>query len=436
MQIIHTLTILILSSLIILGCETTQIPPKTTNNEISSLKTNNLEEEKIEEEKIEEEKIEESKSEKLNIDRNKIIKVGLLLPLNGKHYRIGQSLLKAAELALYKTKNPNIRIFVRDTSDIGSVTKAYYEFQDLEIDVILGPVFSDKVTELKSLSLNDDRQIITFSNNLNVSGTNVYTSGITLKNEIEIILNFALKKNYNKFSIIAPDNSYGKEVVNHFHNFLSDRTGTINKEVFFNIKNPDFYEVAKKVSDYANRHNALLEHIEFLKTQDTEESKKQIKLLKKEDTYGELNFDALFIVIENFQQLSLLSSTLPYYDVDPKKIQYFGTHVWDKTAIVKEPGLSNSIFVTLDKNKVATFKDLYKNIYDEKPHSIAVYAFDSIGLISSLQNKNLEISAKNILSENGFNGLSGTFKFDKTGSIHRSLKLYQCKNEKIIEIDN
>ena len=225
-------------------------------------------------------------------------------------------------------------------------------------------------------------------------------------------------------------------MVDHFQSFLSGKEGTINEIVFFDIKNPDFYNVAKQVSDYDNRHNALLERIEFLKSQDNEVSKKQIKLLKKEDTYGELNFDALFIAVENFQQLSLLSSILPYYDVDPKKIQYFGTAVWDKIAIVKEPGLNNSIFVTLDKNKVAVFKDLYKNLYNEKPHPIAVYAFDAIGLISSLQYKNLDITSENILSSNGFNGLSGTFKFDKTGSIHRSLRLYQIKNEKIIEIEN
>ena len=35
----------------------------------------------------------------------------------------------------------------------------------------------------------------------------------------------------------------------------------------------------------------------------------------------------------------------------PKKIQYFGTSLWNKDAIIKEPGLNNSIFVSLEKDK-------------------------------------------------------------------------------------
>ena len=58
-------------------------------------------------------------------------------------------------------------------------------------------------------------------------------------------------------------------------------------------------------------------------------SKKEIKTLQRNDTYGDLQFDSLYIAVESFQQLSLLSSTLPYYDVDPKKIQYFGTSLWN-----------------------------------------------------------------------------------------------------------
>ena len=40
----------------------------------------------------------------------------------------------------------------------------------------------------------------------------------------------------------------------------------------------------------------------------------------------------------------MISSILPYYDVDPKKIQYLGNSVWNKDSIVKEPGLNNSFY--------------------------------------------------------------------------------------------
>ena len=36
------------------------------------------------------------------------------------------------------------------------------------------------------------------------------------------------------------------------------------------------------------------------------------------DTYGELDFEALLIFTQSFEELSNLSSILPYYDVDQK----------------------------------------------------------------------------------------------------------------------
>ena len=42
------------------------------------------------------------------------------------------------------------------------------------------------------------------------------------------------------------------------------------------------------------------------------ESKKEIERLKNLDTFGDLPFDSLFIGVESFKQLSMISSILPY----------------------------------------------------------------------------------------------------------------------------
>ena len=151
-KITKTLYLIIFSSLVILSCQTTQSTTKVLNNNSNIEKT-----------------LSDFPITKTEFEENEEIRVGLLLPMKGQNYRIGKSLLNAIHLALYKTQNKNIKIFVRDTSSIEGVTKAYYEFLDLNIDIILGPVFSDKVNELKSLSSGNKIQTITFSNNLNES---------------------------------------------------------------------------------------------------------------------------------------------------------------------------------------------------------------------------------------------------------------------------
>ncbi len=373
---------------------------------------------------------------KKKYEENRELKVGLLLPMKGEHYRIGKSLLNAVHLALNKTKNNNIKIFVRDTSSTEGITRAYYEFLDKQVSVILGPVFSDKVGELKSLSFNSDIQIITFSNNINISKKNVYMSGLSIKNEIEAILEYSEKNDHVNFGMIIPENIYGNNIVKYFEYLTLDKNINIISKVFYDPMNPDFYEVAMSISDYENRNKNLLEKIELLKQSNTDENKKQIKLLKKNDTLGDLKFDSLFIAVENFNQLSLLSSTLPYYDVDPKKVQYFGTSLWNKEAVIKEPGLNNSIFTSLEKDKLNIFNKLYKSSYNENPHPIAIYGFDAIGIIASLDNQNLKISEENLVNEFGFNGLSGMFRFNNNGIIDRNLELYRIKNEQIIKVKN
>ena len=40
-----------------------------------------------------------------------------MLPLTGKHYQIGNSLLNASQLALNKTQNKNIKFIIQDTGN-------------------------------------------------------------------------------------------------------------------------------------------------------------------------------------------------------------------------------------------------------------------------------------------------------------------------------
>ena len=61
-------------------------------------------------------------------------------------------------------------------------------------------------------------------------------------------------------------------------------------------------------------------------------------------------------------------------------------------------------------------------------------AYDLIGLISSLQKNNEDISFTNITNKSGFIGSNGLFRFNEDGSIERSLSIFQIRNQKIKEI--
>ena len=53
---------------------------------------------------------------KNNSENQKILKVGVLLPLSGEFQDIGESFLKAIQLALYDISNKNIKIYPNPSS--------------------------------------------------------------------------------------------------------------------------------------------------------------------------------------------------------------------------------------------------------------------------------------------------------------------------------
>ena len=163
--------------------------------------------------------------------------------------------------------------------------------------------------------------------------------------------------------------------------------------------------------------------------------KKEIKKLKKLDTYGELDFEAIIIITEKFSDLSNLNSILPYYDVDPKNIQYMGTSVWAREIALKEPGLNKSYFSSLDILSRKKFEEDYSEVFNEKSHSISSLSYDLVGLLSSL-NLNEPIFNSTILNNNsGFVGINGWFRFTETGKVIRDPKIFQIRNQKFIPIN-
>ena len=378
----------------------------------------------------------ETSTEFVDETNNKILKVGIMLPLTGKNYQIGNSLLNASQLALNKTQNKNIKFFVRDTGNEDHITKNFYSLLSEDIDIILGPIFSKNILKIQPLAKDEDIQIITFSNNSKVAQNNLYVFGLTLEDEVQSILEYSIKLENKKLAVILPDNEYGKRINNEIEKFHYNNQSQVVKTIVYNPIKPDFYEISKNISEYEERKIKLGLKIKELETLNTESSKKEIKRLKNLDTLGNLPFDSLFIGVENFKQLSMISSILPYYDVDPKKIQYLGNSVWNKDSIVKEPGLNNSLFTSLDRDSTTNFKKEYLEVFNQKPHPIASLAYDAVGLVVSLKENKKRIDASSLTSKKGFLGINGEFKFYIDGNIKRNPSIYRVKNEKLYKVKN
>ena len=368
--------------------------------------------------------------------KNKIIlEIGLMLPLSGKHYLLGRSLLNAAQLALEKTNQKNIIFYVIDTGNEEILLKEIYRLLEKNIEVFIGPIFTDKIIQVHEIVKEKNIPMITLSNNSILEELGISVFGLTLEDEIKTMLNYSIKKDLNRYAVIIPRNEYGRRVEKETEIFRSKNNLSAFKYVFYNPESPDFYDISKKISNYEKRKINLENKIKELEDENSDQAIKELKKLYKLDTYGELDFEALLIFTQSFDELSNLSSILPYYDVDPKKIQYIGNSLWAQNLSLKEPGLDNSYFTSLNINNKKKFEEEYFNLYKSQPHSIATLVYDIVGLISKLHSEEKIFKVDRLYTNNGFIGINGWFKMSANGKVLRSPNIYKIKNQKFIQLN-
>ena len=112
-----------------------------------------------------------------------------------------------------------------------------------------------------------------------------------------------------------------------------------------------------------------------------------------------------------------------------------GNKIWAKNLSLKEPGLENGYFTSINMQNWKKYKKEYLEIFNERPHSISTLTFDLIGLISKLHKENSLFNINKFYSENGFIGIDGWFKINSEGNVLRKPNIYQIKNQKFILVN-
>ena len=115
------------------------------------------------------------------------IKIGLLVPLSGDNQDLGELIIKASRMALKDIGENKIEIFPKDTGSNPTQTlKSAYEFKEMGINIVIGPVF------YKSLTYLDEIKDITF---LSLTNKTILVIKIPLKqglspNQIQKVLQY------------------------------------------------------------------------------------------------------------------------------------------------------------------------------------------------------------------------------------------------------
>ena len=125
-------------------------------------------------------------------ENEKILKIGVLLPISGEYQEVGESFLKAIQLALYDISNDNINIYLKDGKGNALDTlNAAKEFEEEGITIVIGPVFYNNLKELGQI---DSVTFISLTNRVEDLPKNVISFGINIYSQINVIKEYFKKK--------------------------------------------------------------------------------------------------------------------------------------------------------------------------------------------------------------------------------------------------
>ena len=170
----------------------------------------------------------------------------------------------------------------------------------------------------------------------------------------------------------------------------------------------------------------------FLKKQDDEQSKRELKILESLYTLGSVNFDSV-IVIDFGNSLKSVLSSLMYTDVDDTDVLISTVNQWFDKSIFRENLVKNLYFPSVDMKKFRKYNENYFKTFGTRPDEITILAYDALGLIYYVWNKNNGInSIDDFFIKEKIKGKIGTFEF-KGKKVFQQLKIYKTENNKFKE---
>jgi len=371
--------------------------------------------------------INSSAADQNSAKNKKDLKIGVLLPLSGKFEVVGQSFLKAIQLALQDISNENIIIYPKDSkANALDAYKAAKEFDKLGIEIVIGPIFYESLNKLNEIN---NITFISFTNKTEKIPNNTIAFGININSQIS-----ALKKYFNNIEVsktllLSPKSEYiyqsesvaTKDILKFYRTYSYD---TNPKKITGEIQ---------KITKYRERKNDLERRIKILEKSDLYKHKQELKKLEQMHTLGKVNFDSV-VVIDFGERLKSVLTSFMFSDVPSDEVKFFTINQWFDETFFNENAMQNLHFPSIDLDNLKKFNKKYLRTFNEKPNEVSILAYDALGLVYYCwSNNNFQFKKEQLYNKKGFKGLHGKFLIENNLS-KQNLKIYKVAEKKFIKV--
>jgi ABC-type branched-subunit amino acid transport system substrate-binding protein len=159
------------------------------------------------------------------------VRVGIILPFSSgaaSSRALAQSMLKAAELALFDSGNRSILLMTADDGNGG--TQAAQAAQVLlaqGAEVIVGPLFGASVEAVAPIARDRGVPVLAFSTEKRMAGNGTYLLSFLPQNEVRRVVDYAAANGHRNFAALVPQTAYGDVAQAAFQDSVAAAHGTV-----------------------------------------------------------------------------------------------------------------------------------------------------------------------------------------------------------------
>ncbi|MEQ8368756.1 MAG: penicillin-binding protein activator [Roseicyclus sp.] len=334
------------------------------------------------------------------------VQVAMLLPMTsqqGGDAVIARSLENAARLAAADFPGVTIEITVYDTA--GQSAQAASVARDAVsagADVIVGPLRSDAAAAVGVAVANSNVSVLSFSNNTEIAGGNVFVLGHTFQNTAARIVSYSAAQGRNRIVLTHAQNLAGEVARDAVLRAAQAGGATVVGTVPYEFSQSGVINVVPQIVAAVRDNEA----------------------------------NALILTSDSAGALPFFAQLLPENGLDTEAVRLMGLTRWDTPPQTLElSGLQGGWFAVPDPSAAADFNARYEATYSIPPHLLAALGYDAIAAVAGTATSAGRLGPADLSAGTGFEGANGVFRLRGDGTNERAMAIAQVIDNQVAVID-
>lgn len=397
-------------------------------------------------------------------DRFQPEKLGVLLPMSGRHKNYGELALQAIRMGL---EGASVELVVEDTASdpVRAAARARALVLEHHVIGILGPIFTYEArpAAIEAQRLGTPILTISADDGIVEIGPYVFRNGVTNAAQTEALVGYAMDVlGMKRFAIMYPRHPYGEELLHLFWDEVERRRGEITGVESYGLKDTTFSSQVKSLvaRDDVERRSDYLAAVRECNKQPDDYRKARCRKNVRKNLKPLIDFDGLFIP-DYPRSVSMITAALAFEDViverDPARLRVIertldrkvrpvtllGASGWNSPKLVErsDRNVENAVFTDgffSDADDPATreFVARYREAHGRTPRLYPEALFyDSAKMIASIYAAGAPSSRSELREAlhavEGFDGVTGETSFAGSNDADKTLRILTIQEGEI-----